>query len=113
MSELVRKLSIGSHPVEVSLRPQKSIESLKQCVDRNYVLIKFTNTKGGTELGVPLDPAVSDLSSADFSNGSGHAKFAGNLTLDYVKVRCVADIDLQTFTGQGHLEILQDAQSAS
>jgi len=113
MSELVRKLSEGSHPVEVSLRPEKSAAILKECVDRKYVHIKFTNTRGGTELGVRLDPAGTDLSQADFANGTGRAKFVGNLTLDYVKVRCVADIDLATFSGDGHLEILQtEAESA-
>lgn len=28
----------------------------------------------------------------------------GDLSLDYTKVRCVADIDLKTLAGQGHLE---------
>jgi hypothetical protein len=33
------------------------------------------------------------------------------LTLDYVKVRCFADIDLQTLDGQGHLEKVQEASA--
>jgi hypothetical protein len=106
MSELVRKLSEGSHPVEVVLRPEKSIENLKACIDRKYVHIKFVDTRGGTELGVRLDPTATDLSKADFTNGSGSARVIGNLTLDYVKVRCIADINVGTFLGQGHLEIL-------
>ena len=32
----------------------------------------------------------------------------GNLTLNYVKVRCIADIDLETLTGHGHLEIVEE-----
>jgi hypothetical protein len=43
------------------------------------------------------------LSRADFENQTGTVHLEGDLTLDYVKVRCVADIDLQTFNGQGHL----------
>ena len=108
MSELVNKLSEGSHPVEVTLRPEKSAEALKACVDRGYVHIKFTDTQGGTELGVRLDTAASDLSKADFAKGEGEARFAGDLTLDYVRVRCVADIDLKTFSGSGHLEVLKE-----
>ena len=30
----------------------------------------------------------------------------GDLTLNFVKVRCIADIDLALFTGEGHLEPL-------
>jgi uncharacterized protein YbdZ (MbtH family) len=101
---LVDRLCEGDHPVEFSLRPERSVTLLKQAIDRNYVHIKFTNTKGGTELGVRLDRDSCDFSKADFENGSGTVHVAGELTLDYVKVRCIADLDLQTFTGKGHLE---------
>ena len=37
---------------------------------------------------------------------SGTVHLEGGLTLDYVKVRCIADIDLTTLAGQGHLEIV-------
>jgi len=107
MSELVDKLSEGSHPVEVSLRPEKSAAVLKECVDREYVHIRFTDTRGGTELGVRLNMTLSDLSKADFAKGEGESRFVGDLTLDYVRVRCVADIDLKSFSGKGHLEVLR------
>jgi hypothetical protein len=68
------------------------------------VLVKFTDTRGGTEVGVKLDPQATDTTGADFANAAGTAKLAGTLTLDYVDVRCVADIDLQTLGGKGHLE---------
>jgi hypothetical protein len=32
----------------------------------------------------------------------------GGLTLNYVKVRSIADIDLGTLAGQGHLEPVND-----
>jgi hypothetical protein len=106
VSELVNKLAVGDHPVEVSLRPEKTAAVLKECINRQYVHIKFTDTKGGTELGVRLDPAATDLTKADLETGNGEAKFVGNLTLDYVKVRCVATVNLKTFTGHGRLEVL-------
>jgi hypothetical protein len=106
MSDLVRRLSQGDHPVELSLRPEKTIGELRDCLDRQYVHIKFTGTRGGTELGVRLDQEATDLTSADLNNQTGRARFVGYLTLDYVKVRCVADIDLSTFEGKGHLELL-------
>jgi hypothetical protein len=104
MNDLVRRLSEGNHVVEVGLRPEKSVKAFKECIDRGYVHIKFTETKGGTELGVRLDPQASDFTSGDFEQSVGNVRIVGGLTLDYVKVRCVADIALGTLSGTGHLE---------
>jgi len=103
-NDLVQRLSEGEHPVEVSLRPEKTAQALQECIERGYVHIKFTNTQGGTELGVRLDKNASDLGKADFAGQRGSLRLIGGLTLDYVKVRCIADIDLSTLAGKGHLE---------
>lgn len=108
MSALVKKLCEGQHPVEVSLRPTRNVKALKESVDRGYVLVKFTQTQGGTELGVPLDHALSDLSAADFDQERGRLKIVGPLTLDYVKVRLIADIDVASLQGQGKLELVTE-----
>jgi len=100
---LVEKLCKGKHPVEASLRPEKTIKAFKDRIDMGYVHIKFTGTKGGTELGIRIDQDSLDLSQADFENQSGIVHLEGGLTLDFVKVRCIADIDLQTLKGKGHL----------
>jgi uncharacterized protein YbdZ (MbtH family) len=100
---LVDRLCEGNHAVEVGLRPEKTVKLFKEAIDRNYVHIKFVETKGGTELGFYLDRSASDFSTADFENGKGTVHVEGNLTLDYVKVKCVADIDLSTLTGNGRL----------
>jgi len=104
MNDLVRKLCEGDHPVEVSLRPNKTVEALKEWIGRKFVHIRFTDTKGGTELGFALDPESTDIRQADFDNRSGSVKLVGSLTLDYVKVRCIANIQLETLSGLGHLE---------
>lgn len=109
-SDLVDRLCKGDHPVEAALRPERTLNIFKEAMDRNYVHIKFTGTRGGTELGVRLDRGLCDLSQADFEAGTGTVHLAGNLTLDYVKVRCIADLDLKTLEGTGHLEKL-DLQS--
>ncbi len=101
---LVDRLCEGDHPVEVGLRPEKKVKLFKEAIDRNYVHIKFTKTKGGTELGVRLDREACDFSQADFDRGSGRAHVEGELTLDYVRVRLIADIDLASLEGKGHLE---------
>jgi uncharacterized protein YbdZ (MbtH family) len=100
---LVERLCEGDHAVEVGLRPEKTLKLFKEAIDRDYVHIKFTQTKGGTELGFRLDRSASDFSAADFENGVGTVHVEGNLTLDYVKVKCVADIDLSMLEGKGRL----------
>ncbi|UCE20075.1 MAG: MbtH family NRPS accessory protein [Gemmatimonadota bacterium] len=102
---LVQRLSKGDHPVEASLRPEKTVHAFKESIDRGYVHIKFTGTRGGTELGFRLDAEATDLGQADFDTHTGSVHLVGSLTLDYVKVRCVADVDLSTLAGKGHLEI--------
>lgn len=103
MDSLVQYLSEGTHPVEVIPVPERTAKSLQECIERGYVHVKFTGTKGGTELGTRLDRAATDLAGADFSNATGHVRLVGGLTLNYVKVQCVADVDLATLTGTGHL----------
>jgi uncharacterized protein YbdZ (MbtH family) len=100
---LVEKLCEGDHPIIASLRPEKTVPALKERIDLGYVHLKFTETRGGTELGVRLDPQVTDLSQANFEKQSGNVHLEGELTLDYVRVRCIADIDLETLAGKGHL----------
>jgi uncharacterized protein YbdZ (MbtH family) len=109
---LVDRLCEGDHPVEAGLRPEKTVKLFKEAIDRNYVHIKFTKTRGGTELGVRLDRDACDFSRADFENGNGAVHVEGGLTLDYVKVKCIADIDLGTLEGTGHLEKVE-VQTAS
>lgn len=105
MNDLVKRLCEGSHPVEVSLRPERTVKLFKEMLDRGHVLVKFTQTRGGTELGVPLDKSCSDLTQANFDTETGKVRVCGELTLDYVPVRLVADIDLSSLQGEGHLEI--------
>jgi len=109
---LVDRLSRGEHPVVVNIRAETTAQSFKEALDRGYVNIKFTDTQGGTELGVRLDTAASDFSNADFEGAKGSVRVVGGLTLDYQKVRCIAEIDLQTLAGTGHLEKVEaEAQS--
>jgi len=108
MNELVQRLSQGDHPVEASLKPEKTVAALKESIDRGYVHIKFTNTRGGTDLGVRLNQEASNLNLADFENQTGEVHLVGDLTLNYVKVRAVADIDLKTLEGKGHLEPIEE-----
>jgi uncharacterized protein YbdZ (MbtH family) len=110
-SDLVTRLSQGEHPVEANLRPERTALALKERIEQGYFPLKFTDTFGGTELGVRLDPGGVDVSGADFDNQSGTVHLEGGLTLNYVKVRCVADLNLQTLTGKGHLVPVSEGSS--
>jgi hypothetical protein len=103
MDELIQKLSQGSHPVVASR--SSSASELKKAIDRKFVLIKFTDTQGGTELGMRLEDDGTDLQKADFETPAGVAHLVGSLVLNYVSVRCIADVDLATLQGTGHLEV--------
>ena len=112
-NELVNRLCEGDHPVEASLRPEKTVQILKERIDMGHVHIKFTDTRGGTELGVRLDRDATDLSKADFDAGQGTVHLEGTLTLNYVPVRCIADIDLTSLDGKGHLVSLEAETAAA
>lgn len=103
MDDLVRRLADGTHSVEVSTRPDRTIAAFKQSLDRGFVHILFTETRGGTELGFRPDPARSDLASADFTAGTGSVRLAGDLELNFERVRLEADIDLTSLSGRGRL----------
>ncbi|CAG0927426.1 hypothetical protein TFLX_00460 [Thermoflexales bacterium] len=105
MDELAQRLSEGDHPI--TSQRYKSAEELKQAIERGYVLVKFTDTRGGTELGLRLEQERCDLSRADFAQSTGTVQLAGTLTLNYIKVRGHAQLELATLNGTGHLEIIE------
>lgn len=101
---LVDRLCAGEHPVVLSLRPEPTVKRFKEAIDQGYLRIKFTRTEPGTELGVRLDRDACDFEGADFERETGSVRAVGDLSLDYVKVRCITDIDLETLAGRGRLE---------
>jgi hypothetical protein len=76
-----------------------------------YVFIKFTETRGGTDLGVRIDKSATDLSQASFEEKTGIVSLEGTLTLNYQKVRCFARISLETLSGTGHLVVLEESSA--
>ena len=111
MNDLVQRLSQGDHPITAG-GPQPSREELRQRIEEmGYVFIKFTDTRGGTDLGVRLDKTKTDVSQASFQQGTGTVHLEGTLTLNYVKVRCIADLDLASLQGTGHLVVLEEVKS--
>jgi hypothetical protein len=110
MNELVERLSRNDHPVEVN-RPDKTPASLKSRIDLGYIHVLFSDT--GTEIGIQLDKKKCDLTKANFEKASGKVHLEGCITLNYDKVRCIADINLKDLKGTGHLQPVDEAEYAS
>ncbi len=104
-SPTVSFLSSGWHPLSC-----KSIYSsgkvLKEALDKNHIHVEFTNTMGGTCLSFPIDPQCSSYSDANFASSKGEIYLEGNLILDFIKVRCLAKIDLCLLEGVGTLQLM-------
>lgn len=112
MDELTEGLTVAQ-PIMMG-GPDPTLEELRiRTGQMGYVLVKFTETRGGTELCFPLDHDASDLSGADFDNGTGTVHVEGSLVLNCDSVRCIADIDLATLSGTGRLTVDEKAVAAA
>jgi hypothetical protein len=112
MNELTGRLTVNQPIVMGGANP--TVEELRNRMgEMGYVLVKFTETRGGTELGFPLDRGLTDLSGADFDNRTGTVHVEGNLILNDDPVRCIADIDLATLKGTGRLALEEKAEAAA
>jgi hypothetical protein len=105
MSDLVQRLSKKTYSV-IANRPDTSVSALKRRIELKFLHILFEET--GTEIGIRLDLRNCDLSKADFDNEKGLIHIEGAMTLNYEKVRCIADINIETMQGQGQLRIIEN-----
>ena len=105
MNELIKRLSEQDSSVAVNY-PDKSVAALKKRIDLNLVHVLFEDT--GTEVGVHLDRKRCDLGNADFDNAKGTLHLQGVFTLNDSKVRCIADVDINSLKGVGRLEPIDD-----
>lgn len=112
MNDLTQRLT-KEQPITVG-GPETSLEQLRNRIDNiGIVFVKFTETRGGTDLGVRLDPSACDVSSADFEKGSGVIHVEGTLILNDDPVCCIADIDLATLDGKGRLRVIDESELVS
>jgi hypothetical protein len=81
------------------------MEEIKErLTEMKFVFVTFTQTNGGTELGINVDSNLTKIENADFDKGAGTIHVVGTCTLNYQKVRCIAEVDLSTKKGTGYLE---------
>ena len=91
----------------VELIRYKDVEKLKKAVENGYVLVKFTGTQGGTELGANVknsDPACQ----VTFNEQARTATIQGRLKLDFTPVHLFATVSLDSFQGTGYLQVVED-----
>ena len=102
MSELVEFLCTKQGSLTVG-GPKPSLQRFRDAIGRRYVLLRFTETRGETDLGMDLDGDACKVDETSLELGSGSVHLEGHLTLDYIPVRFVADVDLQSLNGTGQL----------
>jgi len=112
MNELTERLTVDQPIIMGGADP--TVEELRERTgEMGYVLVKFTETRGGTELGFPLDRDATDISGANFDEGTGSVHVEGHLILNDDPVRCIANIDLATLKGSGRLKLEEKAAVAA
>jgi hypothetical protein len=108
MNDLTERLTVEQPIVMGGADP--TVKELRNRIDEmGYVLVKFTQTRGGTELSFSLDGGATDLSAANFAEGTGIVHVEGHLVLNDDPVRCIAEIDLATLKGTGRLALEEEA----
>ena len=106
MDDLLTYLSTGERKVIVDRLA--SAQELHESIERGFVLLKFPETQGGTELGVRLGKSRVQLAGADFNSGRGTIHLVGSLVLNYHEIELAADIELATMQGTGRVTIVAD-----
>ena len=107
INELVQRLSEGKHEVVIGHRDE-SYEEIKERIEDGYIHIKFTKTRGGTELGINVDLNSTNVKDLDFTKGEGLLHIEGTTNLNYNAVRLIADIDLASGKGEGYLKVVSE-----
>ena len=107
INELVQRLSEGKHEVVIGHRDEP-YEEIKERIEDGYIHIKFTQTRGGTELGINVDLNSTNVKDLDFNKGEGFLHIEGTTNLNYNAVRLIADIDLASRKGEGCLEVVSE-----
>jgi uncharacterized protein YbdZ (MbtH family) len=100
---LLERFSKPDQPVEVILEADKTAHALMTCIGNGYMHMKFIDARGEVELGVILDREAVEIHTADFENQKGVVHLEGGLIINCQRIRCIADINLETLTGRGYL----------
>jgi uncharacterized protein YbdZ (MbtH family) len=110
---LLQSLTSGDHPVRVGLDPEASFEAFLEAVGRGYVVVEFTDTRGGTRLGFPIDRKTSAIGDSSTKTLSDHLHLEGTLRLNGTAVRCIINLESGSLIGTGRLIRVESDVNAS
>jgi uncharacterized protein YbdZ (MbtH family) len=97
VEDLVTRLSRGRH--HVSVERYKTFTAFREAIENGFVLVRFTQTRGGTELGFRIDRQESLFDPTKFSS----TRLVGRFTLDDARVECHVEIEGDQLEGVGYL----------
>lgn len=106
MDKLVKLLLDGEHPVLLEPRI-KDYDKIKERLQKTkFVIIKFIDTVGETELGINVDENLSSLNDTDFRNRKNTVCIVGTCELNYQRIRITATVNLSNKKGRAKLKII-------
>ena len=108
MDKLVKFLIDGKHSVVIEPRITDYGELEQRLIELGFIFVKFTDTVGGTELGLNLIKNKTNIENADFTNGRGTIDISGTCELNYHHIRCNAIINLETKSGKASVELIDN-----
>lgn len=101
---LVEKLINTKHSVVIGYRNESDVE-LAESLKDHYIHIKFSNTQGETELGISIDPNLSNIDEFLDHPNQGIFHIAGRTILDSEPILCTAQIDKKTRKGTADVQL--------
>jgi len=98
MDELVLRLTSYTQKVKLESRAA-SVAEIKSRIEHGFVFLDFIDTKGTTELGL-------NINAGSVINQNQNLKFTGTCELNFHRVSCHADIDMNTLHGTAEVKLL-------
>ena len=83
------------------------LKKLQRAIENGYLLVKFTQTNGGTELGCNTKNSDSE-NKCVIDEVNRTIQIVGRLKLDFTPVRLRAAVNLDTFEGKAKLEVIEN-----
>lgn len=103
MDTLVAFLISKQQPVRVVLKPEETLEEFVACMERKFVNLLFTDTKGGTEIGITI--TETSLKADEIHNSAEIFTLQGECSLNFEKIKVKVDLALKDFTGSAEVTV--------
>lgn len=97
MDTLVAFLMSKQQPVKAVLKPDETLDEFVACMNRKFVNLVFTDTKGSTEIGITL--TESTLKADEIDDSTETIILQGKCGLNFEKIKVKVELSLKDFTG--------------